>query len=389
MQTESALIEGKAKKVKEYLEKDVVPVLTQALTKLCIEEPDDPFTWLAKYLIENHPTKAAKVQWTQVLVMRLKEGDFFGEIALLSGKPRQATVKASGKVSVLVIGRDAFTRLCGNLTTILQRNMTNYSSVELPPEEAHPAQAAAAAASVEEEEDDHSSAPAPAPAPSMPKMGRRRQNVFVEAVEVDADWVAPSYPHTEAEVQRLHEYVSKTILLSHLDQQAKETVIGAFQCKNYTLGQDIITQGADADFYYILDSGHADVYKSTGGAPAVKVFEYGPGGAFGELALLHGEPRLATVRATEPCMCWALDRTTFRKIMMSTGRQDMQERTQFLARVQLLQELQHFERFRIAEAMTVRSYEDGEVIVEEGDPGHEFFIIQRGNCSCFKRTLRL
>jgi hypothetical protein len=64
--------------------------------------------------------------------MRLNEGDFFGEIALLSGKPRQATVKANGKVSVLVIGRDAFTRLCGNLVDILQRGMSSYSCAELP-----------------------------------------------------------------------------------------------------------------------------------------------------------------------------------------------------------------------------------------------------------------
>ena len=32
--------------------------------------------------------------------------------------------------------------------------------------------------------------------------------------------------------------------------------------------------------------------------PEIKVFEYSSGGAFGELALLHGEPRLATVRCT-------------------------------------------------------------------------------------------
>jgi CRP-like cAMP-binding protein len=66
--------------------------------------------------------------------MRLHEGDFFGEIALLSGKQRQATVKACGKVAVLVIGRDAFTRLCGNLVTILQRSMSNYSCVEITAE---------------------------------------------------------------------------------------------------------------------------------------------------------------------------------------------------------------------------------------------------------------
>ena len=38
--------------------------------------------------------------------------------------------------------------------------------------------------------------------------------------------------------------------------------------------------------------------------------------------------------------------------------------------------------------MNVRNFEDGETIVEEGDAGHKFFIIQRGACNCFKRALK-
>jgi CRP-like cAMP-binding protein len=122
---------------------------------MCIEEPEDPFIWLAKvidgvmlrinyqfvkleslqFLVENHPTKPSKAQWSQSLVLRLHEGDFFGEIALLSGKPRQATVKACGKVAVLVIDRGAFTRLCGSLVNILQGSMSTYSSAEISPAE--------------------------------------------------------------------------------------------------------------------------------------------------------------------------------------------------------------------------------------------------------------
>lgn len=46
-------IEHKAKAAKAYLEKDVVPILTKALAKMCVEEPDDPYMWLAKVLYDR------------------------------------------------------------------------------------------------------------------------------------------------------------------------------------------------------------------------------------------------------------------------------------------------------------------------------------------------
>ncbi len=105
------------------------PTPTILLTQAC--DRTLHFQWL----IENHPTKASKAEWVETLVLKLSPGDFFGEIALLSGKPRQATVRAIGEVTVLVIGRDAFVRLCGNLFEILRRNMSTYSSMELPDED--------------------------------------------------------------------------------------------------------------------------------------------------------------------------------------------------------------------------------------------------------------
>ncbi len=39
------------------------------------------------------------------------------------------------------------------------------------------------------------------------------------------------------------------------------------------------------------------------------------------------------------------------------------------AQVSILEELAPFERFKIAEAMEMRSYTDGEIIIAEGDPG--------------------
>ena len=43
------------------------------------------------------------------------------------------------------------------------------------------------------------------------------------------------------------------------------------------------------------------------------------GGTFGELALIHGTPRAATVRALTSVSLWGLDRSGLSSISISTG----------------------------------------------------------------------
>lgn len=61
------------------------------------------------------------------LVLSLSTGQYFGEIALLTSKPRQATVRADGDVKVLIIDRATFTRVFGPLEQMLKRNMELYN----------------------------------------------------------------------------------------------------------------------------------------------------------------------------------------------------------------------------------------------------------------------
>jgi cAMP-dependent protein kinase regulator len=52
----------------------------------------------------------------------LKDGDFFGEIALIRNLPRQASVKTLTSAKVFYIERSAFKRLLGTLEQLLKRN---------------------------------------------------------------------------------------------------------------------------------------------------------------------------------------------------------------------------------------------------------------------------
>lgn len=62
-------------------------------------------------------------------VLNLETGAYFGEIALLEPKPRQATCKAVGSTSVLALDRATFTRVLGPMEDILKRNMEHYNAV--------------------------------------------------------------------------------------------------------------------------------------------------------------------------------------------------------------------------------------------------------------------
>lgn len=54
-------------------------------------------------------------------------GDYFGELALLRGEPRAASVKAKTAVTLVSMDRHAFKRMLGPLEEILKRNVDLYT----------------------------------------------------------------------------------------------------------------------------------------------------------------------------------------------------------------------------------------------------------------------
>jgi len=60
-------------------------------------------------------------------VARLYSSSYFGEIALLTDRPRAATVRASGQCKCVKLDRDRFVRVMGPCEEILRRNMSIYN----------------------------------------------------------------------------------------------------------------------------------------------------------------------------------------------------------------------------------------------------------------------
>ncbi len=100
---------------------------------------------------------------------------------------------------------------------------------------------------------------------------------------------------------------------------------------------------------------------------------------------MYNAPRAATVVSTEAnSTLWALDRVTFRRILMDSAFQRRRMYESFLEEVPLLSELTLYERSKIADALDTQKYPAGATIIQEGDAGESFFILESGEAEVYK-----
>ncbi|XP_004070371.1 cAMP-dependent protein kinase type II-alpha regulatory subunit [Oryzias latipes] len=71
-------------------------------------------------------TKADHADNAEVEITRCSRGQYFGELALVTNKPRAASAYAVGDVKCLVIDVQAFERLLGSCKEIMKRNISHY-----------------------------------------------------------------------------------------------------------------------------------------------------------------------------------------------------------------------------------------------------------------------
>jgi cAMP-dependent protein kinase regulator len=148
--------------------------------------------------------------------------------------------------------------------------------------------------------------------------------------------------------------------------------------------QDIIKQNDDGDFFYVIASGRFAVLKSQGGGEPQQVFVYENQGSFGELALMYNAPRAATVRALTEGVLWAVDRATFRHIVLGNAQRERSKREQWLEQVSILSSLTRGERAQVADALKEEDYQPGAHVIRFGEQGDTLYIVVEGEAVASK-----
>ncbi|KAI9054159.1 hypothetical protein LZ554_001330 [Drepanopeziza brunnea f. sp. 'monogermtubi'] len=229
----------------------------------------------------------------------------------------------------------------------------------------------------------------------------RRTSVSAESLNPTAssneNWTPPFHPKTDDQILRLKKSISGNFLFSHLDDEQSAQVLGALVEKPIPAKDiKVIVQGDQGDFFYVVEKGSFDVYVNPTGALqpgpdglGKKVATIESGGSFGELALMYNAPRAATVVSAEAgCNLWALDRVTFRRILMDSTFERRRLYESFLEEVPILSTLTKYERSKIADALEAQKFPAGTTIIKEGDAGEAFYLLESGEAEAYKMDVQ-
>jgi len=273
----------------------------------------------------------------------------------------------------------------------------------------------------------------------------RRTSVSAESIAVDSttDEPLPVHPKTPEQLRRIKASIANNFIFRDLDEEQETGVLNAMQELAVDAGSVVIRQGDVGEYFYVVEVGLLHCYirpeplpptwLTDGPAPAPssasasasasastpggtgtntsagqsatqagpdkflqpgyhpefgrKVAECKPGNSFGELALMYGHPRAATVLSIERSVLWSLDRITFRTIILKAAHRRRTMYEQFLSSVTLLSSLEPEERSKIADALVSKVYVDGEAVVRQGEVGDTFFFVEEGEASVTKSQL--
>ncbi|MCC6992278.1 MAG: DUF1003 domain-containing protein [Acidobacteria bacterium] len=100
-------------------------------------------------------------------------------------------------------------------------------------------------------------------------------------------------------------------LFARLDAAGDDALLRRLTRKTVKENEPVFWFGDTGDTLYIIDTGRVAVTAPDADGNHVLLDTLGPGGIFGELSLLDGGPRSATVRAISDCSLLALNRDAF------------------------------------------------------------------------------
>ena len=131
------------------------------------------------------------------------------------------------------------------------------------------------------------------------------------AVRKKADKVRELVPHAgKGKDEPLFEQtVPKSPLFEVMNGEEREALVREMELEEHDEGSVIITEGQPGSSMYVIARGEVKVFTRGPDGAAVYLAKLGEGDFFGEVSVLTGKPRTATITASQPTQVLRLDKS--------------------------------------------------------------------------------
>ena len=207
---------------------------------------------------------------------------------------------------------------------------------------------------------------------SSPKI--RRIGVSDEVMEKDDNWKPPVHPKNDDDVALLQQALRANPLMKSLESHDFQTVVLAMTKHTFKTGTFIMTQGAEGgSHYFIISAGVVDIIKND-----QFICSFSQGQGFGEMELMYVQPIVANVKARTDVIAWALDRVTYKRLVMQIAVKRRNLYSELLGNLDFLQGMSEYEKGTLADALSPVTFQPGSLIVRRGERNEWMYIIVSG-----------
>lgn len=143
-------------------------------------------------------------------------------------------------------------------------------------------------------------------------------------------------------------------------------------------GSNVFEQDKPGSTFFIIKKGKVEISVDNS---VREVLEQGKG--FGEVALIQEIKRNSTAKCLSDTELWGLSREKYRAKLSIHQKKQYEENKEFIRSIPLFNLLKDKDIDSLIDVLALHTFNQCEIIVNEGDPGDLLYIIKSGNVGCY------
>nr|XP_027200362.1 cGMP-dependent protein kinase, isozyme 2 forms cD4/T1/T3A/T3B-like [Dermatophagoides pteronyssinus] len=171
----------------------------------------------------------------------------------------------------------------------------------------------------------------------------------------------------------IFDVLKRTIVGQALDAAKINELLNVLECYQFSSGDVVVAQGSVGSRFFIIQQGEFVVLVNDQCAAYLH-----EGQGFGEIALMYGVARTATVKCSVDGLTWAIDGAKYRSLVENQSKQTFERNMKFIDCVEIFKSLTKQQKGLICNAFIPAQFHKKDIIVKQGEPGDVLYVIISG-----------